>query len=280
MKSLAELREEPHWSASSLNGLLNVCGLQWAFRKVYKVEPESTGVNLVFGRAFHSACEFIGSCAQRGNAAKLGEVEAVFADVFDAEAKAADAPVAYGDTTRDKLLDLGGRMLAAYAAAVDPSEEVVDMAVPFRAQLKDRHGNPVGLPVIGELDLLVRKNGKTSIVDWKTSASRWPQDKADKSLQATAYLYAWLEHSGELPGFRFDVVTKAKTPVCVGYETARSSEDFHRLAELVRTAERMVRYELFVPNEQSFACKGCPFKSACRTWHRKRSTLMLGAMAA
>ena len=280
MKTLSELRKEPHWSASSLNGLLHICGLQWAFRKVYEIEPESTGVNLIFGKAFHVACEFILSSLQHGTIAATSDIEAVLVDVFDVEVKAADAPVAYGDTHRDELLRLGGRMLLAYANGIDRDEEIIGMAVPFKTQLKDRDGIPIGKPLIGEIDLLVKKDGVTTVVDWKTSASRWPQKKADSSLQATAYLFAVKEQTGHIPMFRFDVVTKAKTPAYVKYDTSREAEDFYRLAELVRTAEQMVKHEVFIPNEQSFACKGCAFKSACRTWHQKRNTLMLGGLAA
>ena len=70
----------------------------------------------------------------------------------------------------------------------------------------------LNMPLIGELDCVVTDGKDTCIVDWKTSASKWPSEKADKDLQATIYTYAYKQMNGILPLFRFDVVTKTKTP--------------------------------------------------------------------
>ena len=32
-----------------------------------------------------------------------------------------------------------------------------------------------------------------------------------------------------------------------------------------------VRFEAFIPNDQSYFCGGCEFKAACGSWHRERS---------
>ncbi|NQZ70584.1 MAG: PD-(D/E)XK nuclease family protein, partial [Lentisphaeria bacterium] len=57
MKSLGDLRKEPHWSVSQLNTFLS-CSLQWAYRYYYKIESESVGVALLFGKAIHTALSF------------------------------------------------------------------------------------------------------------------------------------------------------------------------------------------------------------------------------
>jgi hypothetical protein len=54
--TLAELRKQPHWSFSSISTFVNICSLQWAFRYVYRAEPQFTSPALVFGKVFHSAC--------------------------------------------------------------------------------------------------------------------------------------------------------------------------------------------------------------------------------
>ena len=124
---------------------------------------------------------------------------------------------------------------------------------------------------------MVRKQGRSVILDWKTSGARWAKDKADKSLQATVYAYAYsLLHDDE-PQVQFNVVVKRKKPVLEQHTTRRTQDDYHRLVELVKIVEKMIAAGVFAPNETSFYCKGCPHQSACRAWHRKRSRTISAA---
>lgn len=70
---------------------------------------------------------------------------------------------------------------------------------------------------------------------------------------------------------RFDVVTKTATPAVMHLETGRDEDRFRRLEALVEVVERLVRAELFLPSEQSFACSDCPYAEACAAWHRCRA---------
>jgi len=143
---------------------------------------------------------------------------------------------------------------------------------------------PVGQsdkPLIGEIDCIVETAGETVLVDWKTSARRWPADQADKSLQPTAYLYGAEQFR---PGagcarFRFDVGLKTKKPVIERNYTTRSPEDFLRLERLVEMADRIVAQVIFYPCEQSFACGGCAFQGPCKAWHRQQARITVGVAA-
>jgi len=47
-------------------------------------------------------------------------------------------------------------------------------------------GAPLGKPLIGEYDLVMRgPDSIRTVVDWQTSARRWPEGKADTDLQPT-----------------------------------------------------------------------------------------------
>ncbi|MFO7866870.1 MAG: PD-(D/E)XK nuclease family protein, partial [Candidatus Aminicenantes bacterium] len=62
-------------------------------------------------------------------------------------------------------------------------------------------------PLIGEFDLTVERDGVYTVVDWKTSARRWPKDRARTDLQPTCYLWAHFRGAGDSSArFRFDVV--------------------------------------------------------------------------
>jgi CRISPR/Cas system-associated exonuclease Cas4 (RecB family) len=135
--------------------------------------------------------------------------------------------------------------------------------------------------LIGEIDSVVTgADGQPVLVDWKTSGRRWPKDQADKSLQPTAYLYAYGQlHPGCTDRFRFDVAVKNKAPVIELNTTTRTPDDFLRLERLVEKAEQVVAHELFYPSDQSFACAGCQYAEPCKAWHRQaaRTTVTMAA---
>ena len=121
-------------------------------------------------------------------------------------------------------------------------------------------------PLVGEFDLVVNDGREPCIVDWKTSSSRWPYGKADRDLQATVFSYAYNQLHGEIPLFRFDVVTKAKTPTCEAYYTTRSQDDFERFEVLANKTQDAIMKGVFLPNETSFACADCPYSKRCKQW--------------
>ena len=67
MPTLAELRQEPHHSYSSLSTFLTICPMQYAFRYIYKLEPERTGISLPFGSAFHGALSWLANRRKVGD---------------------------------------------------------------------------------------------------------------------------------------------------------------------------------------------------------------------
>ncbi len=128
----------------------------------------------------------------------------------------------------------------------------------------------VSKPLIGEYDMLVDDCGSESIVDWKTSSSKWALDKAHRDLQATVFCYARNKQTGKSPLFRFDVVTKTKTPSLESHYTERREQDFQRFELLAQKIEAAVKQEMFYPNETCFSCSDCQYKCKCQLWHLRR----------
>ena len=264
MANLQDYRDRPHWSYSSLNQLLNICSLQWFFQRVERLPEAFTPLSLAFGSAYHRVMEYIALSRQDGSAPTESDTRDLFNEVWKRQV-AEDGNIAFGEKADAKSCAEQGRDLCvAYLAQIDPEEQVVGVSEVFSV--------PVGsseLPLVGELDLVVRHAGETTVVDWKTSGRRWPRDLADKSSQATAYLYAYGQlHPDEDPGFRFDVAVKNKTPVIERHTTRRDLDDFLRLEALVAKAEQIVKHQLFYPADGGMYCGGCPFQAACRTWHQ------------
>ena len=264
MANLHDYRDRPHWSYSSLNQLLNICSLQWFFQRVARLPQPFTPLSLAFGSAFHRVMEYVALSRQDGGIPSESDTRDLFGEVWKRQV-AEDGNIAFGDKADpESCAGQGMDMCAAYLAQIDPEEEVVAVSEAFSV--------PVGsseLPLVGELDLVVRHAGEKTVVDWKTSGRRWPRDQAGKSPQATTYLYAYGQlHPDDDPGFRFDVAVKNKTPVIEQHATRRDGDDYRRLEALVAKAEQIVKHELYYPADGSMYCGGCPFQEPCRAWHQ------------
>ena len=81
------------------------------------------------------------------------------------------------------------------------------------------------------------------------------------------FSYAFEKTHGRRPSFRFDLVTKAKTPTVKHLHTSRDDDSYRRLEKLFVTADKGIQAGIFLPNEGSFACSDCPFADHCSGWH-------------
>lgn len=273
LRELSADRE--HWSYSSLNQFLNICSLQWAFQRYYRLTPEFTPVNLSFGSAFHRTLEAISLQRLDGQSMPEKDGRDLFADLWQRQ-QAEDENIRFDeDADAEKLSEQGRNLVGCYQANVDPDEEILHINQPFAVPLVDAGGQVLDKPLIGEVDLVARKDGQKTIIDWKTSSARWNAGKPHRSLQPTVYLYGYSMNDGTglIPEFRYDIVVKNKTPVFEQHVTTRKPDAFHRLVEKVKLAEHMIASEHFVPNDESMYCKSCPFQTSCQAWHRNGAPL-------
>jgi len=269
--SLEQMRRRPHWSYSRINGLVSHCSLQWAFRYVYNVEPEFTSSALVFGTAWHRTLELVYSRRMEGRETGRENAAAFFSDQFGLEVTEARPRVRFTQNEDfDTLAEKGREMVGVMLSDIDENEKVSGVSVPFSVPIIDADGTPLDTPLVGEFDCVLEKNDQPIIVDWKTAAKKWTDQKVKSDLQSTCYLYAWHHmHPDTNPGFRFDVVTKTKNPAYITYSAERDGDDFMRLGETVRVLERMIQAEAFFPDEQGMDCGNCPYTQECRRWHRE-----------
>lgn len=269
MATLNDYRDREHWSFSALNQFLNICSLQFAFDRIHKLEKSFTPVSLSFGSAFHRAMEWLHLRLKEGGRPQEAEVRALFRDLWSRQVKEDDRIRFDEETGADACGGQGADLVAAFLKSVDPEEQVLAVNDAFAVPLIDFQGNVLEKPMVGEIDCVVRKDEKTVLVDWKTSARRWPKEQAHKSLQPTVYAYAYRQlHAQDVP-VRFDVVVKNKTPVVEQHITTRTVDQFHRMVELVKRVEDMIAAEHWLPSEQGFYCAGCPHQEACKSWHRQ-----------
>ncbi len=274
MENLATLRKEPHWSYSAINCYLNICSLQYYFRYVCKAETEHTSAVLPFGRAFHAAASEQALVAAKGKCLNKLELVEVFDSVFHLECdQVANLTFKTGDTY-DSMVNKAADMLDELLARWSDFRNVVGVAVPFKIKVPGLSKN-----LIGEYDLVITEANKPVIVDWKTSACRWNIDKVERDLQATCFCYAYNQEHQVNPDFRFDVITKTKTPQLGQFYTKRYADAFARFEAIAIAVERAVNAGIFLPAETSYFCGDCPYASKCQQWHRQQSKEILLPLA-
>ena len=258
--TLQELRQRPHWSYSSLNSLLNICSLQWYFQKIARLTPAHVSVNLVTGSCYHRTLDQI--YMARKLEMPFSAEEAMDLYTEDWRRSSEEENIKYGKLDAQQVEEQGRELIRIAYENIDSAERILQVGEVFCVPVIYQR-RYLTRPLIGEFDLVVEKDGKPLVVDWKTSASRWAQDKAQKSLQATVYSYAYQQKHGANPEIRFDVAVKNKTPVFEQHPTAREPESWNLLGALALKAEETVKHNLYYPSLESFACSDCPFKDAC-----------------
>lgn len=272
MATLMDYRDRPHWSFSQLNQFVNICSLQFYFQRIIRLSPTFTPLSLSFGTAFHRCAEWINLMRKDGTTPKRTDASDLFQSLWERQVQE-DRQIRFDeDQTLESCGKQGRDMIGCLVDNIDPAEQVLTVNEAFAVPLVDMWGESLETPMIGEIDTVVAKGDQKTIVDWKTSASRWPKQKPRLDLQPTVFLYGYQHTHGETPDFRFDVVVKNKTPVLEQHLTTRSKDQFDRMVHLVKRVESAIAAEAWLPSEQSFYCGGCGFRDACRRWHRQHAT--------
>ena len=263
---LSELRQRPHLSSSQINQLLNICSLQWYFERVERLK-----------KPFVSHALSIGTCIHRTLSKSLGKFASgaspevdFYKDMFSEMWKKENERQTIRFPARDdyeSLAEKGRNMIQCVLDNVDPEEKILSISQAFCVPVRSPDGVVIKSPLIGEYDLVVERDGKPVIVDWKTAARKWAAGQAHKSFQATVYSYAWNQMHNERPEIRFDVVTKTKVPSFEQHSTRRTESSEQRMALMISKAQKIIEHELFYPAETGFYCNDCPYKEPCKAWH-------------
>ena len=266
---------EPHHSYTSLNVFLNVCQLQYFYRYIEKLPAERTAVALPFGTAIHQALSRQAQAAKEGRLLPAKDLLEAFEVFFKANCDASENLVFRREETYDDQIDLASRMFETVTKEWVDYYNIKSVAEPFRLEIPG-----VSLPIVGELDMVVTETTPFDegddqphpvVVDFKTAARSWTDSQPHKALQATVYSYGYREKHGVTPSFRYDVLTKMKTPRVQHLRTVRDADSFARLEKLVTVADKAIQTGIFLPNETSYGCVDCPYAGACAGWHCEAS---------
>ena len=166
--TLMELRKRPHWSFSSLNSLLNICSLQWKFQKIDKLKPTHTSVNLVAGSVYHRTLDQVFMARKLEMPCTVDEAQELYTQ--DWRRTSREENIKYGKLDSVGVEEQGRGLIEVAFNSIDPQERVIEVGEVFCVPVTHQ-GKFLTKPLVGEFDLVVEKNSKPLVIDWKTSAT-------------------------------------------------------------------------------------------------------------
>lgn len=265
---LSELRKTEHLSASSI-GTYVECSLLYKFSKIDKLPIEQKSDSLEFGSSIHAVLEQYYQEKLIGEKLLLKDIHELFEKAW--KMRAEDKTDIQYNKGHDfgSLLMLGKDLLTVWHQKL-PNENytnIIGVEEAFSFYLPG-----IEIPFIGSIDLLEEDEvGTVVVTDHKTSSKAYSAEEVDKNQQLTFYQLA-LKSMGFVNReilLKFDTLIKTKTPKFEQYWTTRSEIDEHRLRRKSIAVWEGITAGIFIPNDTSWKCASCPYKTACDEWFMK-----------
>jgi len=259
---LKALRSEEHISVSALNTYLR-CPRQYENRYILHNPAEHRSSALAFGSAIHEALAFFYSRMRAdGSEPTSEELAQSFRDAWRDQLDR-DVPVLFSEKeSEETLTDLGVRMLSVFLEKAPRPEVVIDVETAWSIELIDHETGEVLPRLVGVFDAVVRNGERFRILEHKTGARKWTDDKLSFDPQITAYTLA-ARHLGlsDAP-VTIQLLTKVKAPSLEIYTPSRTDADRDDFVEMAAGVMKAVNAGAF------FVCRGwhcgsCEFASRC-----------------
>ena len=259
-----ELRKQPHLSHSGISDYIE-CGLLYKFARIDKIKRPFRSDALELGSTIHKVLADFYQAKMIGEILPLDELQQLFETYWKKTAEnKGDIKYKAGKDYKS-LLQEGKHLLKAYYDRL-PEEDYRVLAIeePFQFTIEG-----IAVPIIGIFDLVEEdESGAVIITDWKTSSKAYSLADVDKSLQLTLYHLAvqMNGYSDREILLRFDCLIKTKTPTFDQYYTVRTEKDSRRALKKIQRVWEGITKGIFIPNDQSWKCKYCTYKSSCEEW--------------
>ncbi len=260
--NLAELRQQPHLSISSISTYID-CGLLYRFSRIDKLRPEFKADVLIFGSVIHRILEIFYQGFLEGYKISLQELS----DLFETHwRESVNETVRFTkNNDYDSMLELGINVLKTwYDSQPGGQYRLFAVEEPFSFNVPG-----VPIPIIGGMDLIEQDpSGTIIITDHKNAAKAMPEKDVHNNQQLTVYQMAAKANGfiGRNIVLKFDCLIKTKTPKFEQYYTTRSKNDEQRMIRKIQSVWEGISKEVFIPNDLSWKCNNCSFKTACNEW--------------
>jgi putative RecB family exonuclease len=255
-----------HISYTQISTYMN-CSLKYFYQYIEQIEWPFKPEGLIFGSAIHKALEHFYLGRQEGRDVPVPEMMAIFDACWEKEESSNTIRFKNGNTA-DKLHSTAEGMLSTFKKTVQPGE-VLSVEQSFKVELVDPDTKEsLGVPLVGRIDLIEKlDDGTIAVVDQKTAARAYDNDRVENDLQLTAYAYVMAKEGHDLDNvsLRFDVLMKNGSYKLLSYKTTRTMDDLARLFKIARSVTRGVEAGAFYPSK-SWMCNGCPYAEQCAKW--------------
>jgi putative RecB family exonuclease len=261
---LSDLRKTPHLSSSSINDYIE-CGLLYKFGRIDRLPMEFKSDALEFGSAIHATLAEFYQFKMVGDILPLKIIHQCFETNWKLLAQGVE-DIRYAEEKNfETLLREGKELLTVWYEKLPKDDfKILSIEEAFTFTIPE-----VPLAIIGATDLVEEDpSGAIIVTDFKTSGKAYSIDEVDKNPQLTIYQMA-LKNDGYADReilLKFDALIKTKTPKFEQYWTTRSEIDERRMVRKIKEVLGGISKGVFVPNDTSWKCKGCAYKSACDQW--------------
>ena len=266
---LSELRKLPHLSISSINSWID-CGLMYKFSKIDKIPIEFKACALEFGTVIHLVLGEYYEAKMIGDRMSLKDVHKVLKSTGTESLKIEPISNMLNGKDFETLLMEGKDLLTAwYMKLPKDNFKVLGIEETFSFYIPG-----IEIPIIGAMDLIEEDEvGTLIITDFKTSGKAYSVSEIDQNQQMTTYqLGAKSKGYGDREILlRLDCLIKTQKPKFEQYYTVRTEIDEIRLVRKIKQVWDGISKGVFVPNDTSWKCKNCSYKTACDEWFIRRA---------
>ncbi|MBT4485497.1 MAG: PD-(D/E)XK nuclease family protein [Candidatus Latescibacteria bacterium] len=254
-----------HISYTQINTYLS-CPLKYNFQYIERIPWPFKPEALIFGSAIHQSLEHYYTGRKESRNVPINEMLALYDASWEKETSENEIRFKNGNT-RDSLLKTAESMLETFLKTVKPGE-ILAIEQSFSEEIIDPETNEnLGVPLKGRIDLIERTKSGIAVIDHKTAAKSYDDERVANDLQLTAYSYVMSRqgHDPEDITLRFDVLMKNGKCAFQTYQTFRTPKDHARLFKTAKSVIQGIKAEAFYP-QKSWMCNGCVFERECEKW--------------
>ena len=264
---LAERITGRSYLSHSQISLMRSCSMKFAFRYVENAPPDFIPSSLIFGGSIHSALELYFRARLEGLEVTHGALLSAYHDGWKRQQRDAgeDVSVRFNkDQDADTLHALADRIILSFLVSplASPKGTILGVEEDLRVQL-----DPELPDLLAKVDLVTQTEDCLHVVDFKTSRSRWNQQKAEESgEQLLLYgetVAGMSRHLGTTVKLHFAIITKAKTPVVQLIPVSSNPARIQGLKQSVIAVWAAIQAGNFYPNPSPLNCTTCPYRSRC-----------------
>ncbi len=252
----------PHWSYSAINQYLR-CPLQYYFQRILKLPQPTVSSGLVLGSAIHNALAVYHQYLMEKKEPVEQQIRQEFFETWVLRTEEQKVEFKANESQND-LIEQGLALLKLYLEE-PPPQNIVAIEQRFMVPLHNSEEEYLETPLLAFTDLITKEEEIIKVTEFKTSGRSYGEFEVESSLQATCYVNAVIQTTGQMPTVEYAVLVKTKTPKLQRLKTSRTEDDLGRLGDLVQKIERAVANDIFYPIESPLNCSTCPYRQPCKS---------------